>query len=77
MPKRKLRACVIALPLLSYGCQSLPPNPQMPTPISTPNCPSPPMPDAWWMEPEEPTLTEQLLNELSTLPNAATAPSSP
>ncbi len=74
MLNRKLRACVIVLPLLSCGCQSLPATPELPVPVTTTNCPPPPVPDAWWMEPDEPTLTEELLNELSTSPGAAIAP---
>lgn len=74
MLNKRLRACAIVLPLLSYGCQSLPPSPELTAPVMTSNCPPPPVPDAWWMAPDVPTLTEELLNDLSPSPSAVTAP---
>jgi hypothetical protein len=62
-------ACVIALPLLIYGCQS----------YSTPRiqpvvaqCQPVPAPAAWFMEERAPDLTPRMLNELSPSEETAT-----
>ena len=69
MRKRNRHACVIALLLLTCGCQS----------SSTPSvqmvvekCKPPPAPAAWFMEPREPNLPQSMLNELSESPATAT-----
>ena len=75
MLRKLLPACVIASLLLSSGCQSSLPTPPPVVAVAT-ECPRPPAPDAWWMAPAEPTLTQELLNELSASPTEATGPSS-
>ena len=74
MHKPLLLACAIALPLLTCGCQSYSPQPVQ---VSIVEQSPPPAPEAWYMEPFAPTLTQELLNELSPSPTEATAPLSP
>ncbi|KIP99828.1 hypothetical protein RU08_13285 [Pseudomonas fulva] len=76
MLKKLLPACVIVSLLLSYGCQSWSPA-QVPAMPVVAQCLPPPVPDAWWMEPAEPTLTQDLLNELSASSNEEIGRSSP
>ncbi len=59
-------ACVTALLLQIYGCQSYSP----PRPVAV-GCQPPPAPAAWFMEPREPNLTQRMLNELSESPMTA------
>ena len=61
-------ACVIALLLLTCGCQSY--STQRTQPLAV-DCQPPPAPAAWIMEPREPNLTERMLNELSESPATA------
>ena len=62
MKKPKPLACMIALLLLIFGCQSnSTPLPQL---VVT-QCKPPPAPAAWFMESIEPNLTERMLNEFS------------
>ena len=61
--------CVIVLLLLICGCQS---NSTPPPQVVVTACPPPPGPAAWFMEPQEPNLTERMLNELSESPATAT-----
>lgn len=77
MPKILLPVCVTVSLLLSCGCQSFSPAQALPEQATVGECLPPPTPDAWWMAPLEPTLTEALLNELSASPSAATVPSLP
>ena len=69
MKKHIKPACVIALLLLTCGCQSYSTAP--PQVIAT-ECKPPPAPAAWFMEPIAPNLTERMLNELSESPATAT-----
>ncbi|WP_408134375.1 lysis system o-spanin lipoprotein Rz1 [Pseudomonas chlororaphis] len=66
--KTKL-ACVTALLLPIYGCQSLS-TPRI-QPVAA-QCLPPPAPAAWFMEPRAPDLTQRMLNELSVSPTTAT-----
>lgn len=50
-------------------CQSYSPPPMPP---ATVQCQPPPPPAAWFMAPQEPNLTQRMLNELSTSPMPAT-----
>jgi len=68
MLKRIRLACAIALPLLMSGCQSSLPRIQ---PVAT-QCLPPPAPAAWFMEEQEPNLTQRMLKELSPSPTPAT-----
>ena len=61
-------ACMIALLLLTCGCQSNATPPQL---VVT-ECKPPPAPAAWFMAPIEPDLTQRMLNELSGSPATAT-----
>lgn len=69
MRKLNRNACVIALLLLTCGCQSYSTPPLQ---MVVTECKPPPSPAAWFMEPREPNLTERMLNELSELPATAT-----
>ncbi|TBU76408.1 hypothetical protein DNK06_16185 [Pseudomonas daroniae] len=75
MPRKLLPTCVIALLLLNCGCQSYSPT-LPPIQVVAAQDPPPPVPDAWWMEPVEPTLTADLLNELSASSSEVTGRSS-
>lgn len=55
-------ACVIALLLLNFGCQS---SSKLALPIKTVECLPPPMPEEWFMRELEPNLTQRMLKELS------------
>ncbi len=62
-------ACVTALLLLIYGCQSY----SLPPPkVVAVGCQPPLAATAWFMEPYEPTLTQRMLDELSVSPITAT-----
>lgn len=74
MQKLLLLVCAIAFPLLTSGCQSYSTHPVQ---VSTAEQDPPPVPEAWFMESFEPTLTQELLKELSPSPIEATAPLSP
>ena len=60
--------CVIALLLLTCGCQSYSAAQQQ---LVVTGCKPPPAPAAWFMEPIEPNLTQRMLNELSESPATA------
>lgn len=63
----KLRlAYVTGLLLLICGCQSS--LPEQPAKVVAVGCQPPPAPEAWYMEPYAPTLTQRMLNELSPSP---------
>ena len=68
MRKPNKHACVIALLLLTCGCQS---NLKPPPELVVTQCKPPPAPAAWFMEPVEPNLTLRMLNELSESPATA------
>lgn len=59
MPNTPLIALLLSCVALSAGCQSAPPLPVVV------DCPAPPAPPAWAMEPTEPTFTPRLLKVLS------------
>jgi hypothetical protein len=61
-------ACATALPLLICACQSYSTPPTAP---ATDRCQPPPPPAAWFMAPQEPNLTQRMLNELSPSPMKA------
>ena len=69
MRKLNRNACVIALLLLTCGCQSYSTPPLQ---MVVTECKPPPSPAAWFMEPREPNLSERMLNELSESPATAT-----
>ena len=62
-------ACATVSLLLICGCQSssLPLQPQ----LVAVGCQPPPAPEAWYMQPVEPNLTQRMLNELSASPTTA------
>ncbi|MNC81836.1 hypothetical protein D3C75_1350970 [compost metagenome] len=60
------------LQLLICGCQSLSTPEPLPARVVTVGCEKPPAPEAWFMEPFAPNLTERMLNELSPSPTKAT-----
>ena len=66
MLKQLKRACVTGLLPLICGCQSS--LPQQPARVVPVGCQPPPAPEAWYMEPYAPTLTQRMLNELSPSP---------
>ncbi len=70
LTKLKL-AFVTGLLLLIYGCQSWSTLDPLPPRVVTADCEKPPAPEAWFMEPYAPNLTERMLNELSPLPTKA------
>ncbi len=61
-------ACVIGWLPAICGCQSLSTPEPLPPRVVTVGCEKPPAPQAWFMEPFEPTLTQRMLNELSRSP---------
>lgn len=65
MPKKLRIACAISLLLLTCGCQSLSTPEPLPPRVVTVGCEKPPAPEAWYMEPYTPNLTQRMLNELS------------
>ena len=69
MQRLLLLACAIASLLLNSGCQS---SSTQALELRSAECPPPPEPEAWFMEPREPNLTQRMLNELSASPTAAT-----
>jgi len=71
LTKLKL-ACVTGLLPLICGCQSLSTPEPMPPRVVTVGCEKLPAPDAWYMAPYVPNLTERMLNELSPSPTKAT-----
>jgi len=68
MRKPNRHVCVIALLLLTCGCQSN----SMPPQLVVTQCKPQPAPVAWFMAPIEPDLTQRMLNELSESPAMAT-----
>ena len=68
MPNVIKVACATALPLLICACQSYS---MPPLPATMVQC-QPPPPAAWFMAPQEPNLTQRMLNELSASPMPAT-----
>ncbi len=68
MNKPNKHACVIALLLLTCGCQSYS---TPPTQLVVTECKPPPAPAVWFMEPREPNLTQRMLNELLESPATA------
>ena len=69
MPNVIKVACATVLPLLMCACQSYSTPPIQPTAAQ---CQPPPPPAAWFMAPQEPNLTQRMLNELSASPMPAT-----
>ncbi|MNI93992.1 hypothetical protein D3C73_1520260 [compost metagenome] len=69
MPNVIKVACAIAWPLLMCACQSYSAPPIQP---AAAQCQPPPPPAAWFMAPQEPNLTQRMLNELSASPMPAT-----
>ncbi|MNE86291.1 hypothetical protein D3C80_1833750 [compost metagenome] len=69
MLKLNRLACAIALPLLICGCQSSSTPRIQPVAVQ---CQPLPAPAAWFMAPQEPNLTQRMLNELSASPMPAT-----
>ena len=65
-------ACVTGLLPLICGCQSLSTLELLPARVVTVGCEKPPAPEAWYMEPYVPNLTQRMLNELSPSPTKAT-----
>lgn len=66
MDKKFMLACVIALPLLIFGCQS------SLTRILRVAAQCQPLPAPWFMEKRESDLTQRMLNELLASPMTAT-----
>ena len=60
MERLKTLSFVLICAMLSAGCQS-----RSVVAVPPPKCPPPPAPEAWIMQPVEPTLTRDLLIELS------------
>ena len=69
MQRPLLIACAIASLLLSSGCQSLS---TQQLELRSAECQPIPEPEAWFMEPREPNLTQRMLNELSASPTTVT-----
>ena len=69
MPSIRTLSFVLICSLLSAGCQS-----GSVVAVPPPKCPVPPAPEAWVMQKVEPTLTRDLLNELSPSPIEETTP---
>ena len=72
MLNRLRLVCVTGLLPLIYGCQSLSTLQPLPPRVVTVGCEKPPAPEAWFMEPYVPNLTERMLNELSPSPMKVT-----
>jgi len=69
---KKLKlVCVTGLLPLMFGCQSLSTLDPLPPRIVTVGCEKPPAPEAWFMQPYEPNLTQRMLSELSPSPMKA------
>lgn len=69
----KLRlVCGTGLLPLICGCYSLSMPEPLPPRVGTVGCEKPPAPEAWYMAPYAPNLTERMLNELSPSPMKAT-----
>ncbi|MFK3906903.1 hypothetical protein ACI2KD_02420 [Pseudomonas monteilii] len=66
-------ACVTGLLPLVCGCQSSSIQEPLPARIVTVGCGIPPAPEAWYLTPYAPNLTQRMLNELSPSPMKATA----
>jgi hypothetical protein len=65
----KLRlVCVTGLLQLICGCQSWSTPELSPPRVVKVGCEKPPAPEAWYMEPHAPNLTQRMLNELSPSP---------
>ena len=64
MLKTTASALLASLLLLMSGCQSSSTTPPSPS-VVTVGCQPPPAPDAWFMVPREPNLTQRMLNEFS------------
>ena len=69
--KLKLVCATGLLPLIC-GCQSLSTQEPLPARVVTVGCEKVPAPEAWYMVPSVPNLTERMLNELSPSPTTAT-----
>ncbi|MBN6791995.1 hypothetical protein JRG49_18680 [Pseudomonas fulva] len=65
-------ACVTGLLPLICGCQSLSTQEPLPARVVTVGCEKPPAPEAWYLAPYAPNLTQRMLNELSPSPMKAT-----
>lgn len=72
MLKKLKLACVTGLLPLICGCQSLSTPDPSPPRVVTVGCEKPPAPEAWFMAPYAPNLTERMLNELSPSPTKVT-----
>ncbi len=70
MPRLRTISFGLICATLIVGCQS-----RSVVAVPPPKCPLPPAPEAWVMQAVEPTLTRDLLNELSPSPTEATTPS--
>ena len=68
MRNRFKLACVTGWLLLTCGCQFLSTPEPLPPRVVTVGCEKPPAPEAWFMEPFAPDLTQRMLNELSASP---------
>ena len=68
MHNRLKIACVTGWLLLTCGCQSLSTPEPLPPRVVTVGCEKPPAPEAWFMAPYAPDLTQRMLNELSASP---------
>lgn len=69
MPNKLRLAYATGWLLLICGCQSYS---TPPTNVVAVGCQPPPAPEAWFMEPYAPTLTERMLKELSPSPEKVT-----
>ena len=72
MHNRFKLACVTGWLLLICGCQSLSTPEPLPPRVVTVGCEKLPAPEAWFMEPFAPNLTQRMLNELLASPTTVT-----
>jgi hypothetical protein len=70
MPSIRTLSFVLTCSLLSAGCQSA-----SVVAVPPPKCLPPPVPEAWIMQPVEPTLTQEILQRFSPSPTRGTMPS--
>lgn len=72
MHNRFKLVCVTGWLLLTCGCQSLSTPEALPPRLVKVGGEKPPAPEAWFMEPFAPDLTQRMLNELSASPTTVT-----
>lgn len=72
MQKQKLIALKLTFVVLASGCASV----SSPQPVAV-ECPKPPVPPAWMMEPVPPSFTQRLLQILPPLQETQTSVPSP